>query len=270
MNIVLPEAPPAGSGVHRFIFRAACCGVEAKLPEFAIIDLIREKTRGCGRRVPVSEIRAAVIHAQSKTRSGSSYRRDPSTPEAPRWPKLDVAKRDLIAKHGIGGSELCDLSPSCTERSAEEFIDALFHDDPLLCLGLNEWKFATRRRSKWRGHCDRLSHIVPNPMSARKGKTMDGKWSERTRENTGERVYLVLDFDSGSIDDQAAIIWFLAQKRPLKMVVHSAHKSLHGWFKLGGVPEEAVLAFMTPQRKRWHTSCRSMMNTRFPLRRKVN
>jgi hypothetical protein len=62
--------------------------------------------------------------------------------------------------------------------------------------------------------------------------------------NTGERRYLVLDFDAGDADHHAAIIWFLAQKRPLKLVMHSANKSLHGWFKVAGLPDEALLAFM--------------------------
>jgi hypothetical protein len=150
----------------------------------------------------------------------------------------------LILKHGIGASDLCDLSPSPLDRDAEAFIDVLFPGDPLLCVGESEKVFATRRRSVLRGHFERLSHMVPNPMSARRGLTKNGTWSERTRANTGERLYLVLDFDAGDADHHAAIIWFLAQKRPLKLVMHSAHKSLHGWFKAAGVPEEALLAFM--------------------------
>ena len=178
--IQLPSPPTAGSGVHRWIFAAACLCVEAKLPDAVAIDVIREKSRGCGRRVPFNEIRGAIKDALRKVSRGSAYRRDPSTPEAPRWPKIDAAKRDLIFKHGIGASELCELSPCCPDRSAEEFIDTLFPGNPLLCLGLSEWRFATRRRSRWVGHVERLSHIVPNPMSAKEGKTMDGRSSERT------------------------------------------------------------------------------------------
>jgi hypothetical protein len=245
MNLSLLACPPAGTGVHGFIYHAACCAVEAKLPEFGIRDLIREKTRGCGRKVYLSEIDSAIKNARKKVSiKGVEYKRDPSTPDAPRWSKIDISKRDLICKHGIGDYDLCDLSPSCIDRSGEEFVDGLFSGNPLLCLGLSEWKCVTRRRDTWRGHVERLSHIVPSTMTARKGINMEGKSSDRCRDNTGERLYLVLDFDTGTFDDQAAIIWFLAQRRPLKMVMGSANKSRHAWFKVLGIPEVALLVFM--------------------------
>ena len=41
---------------------------------------------------------------------------------------------------------------------------------------------------------------------------------------------MVVDFDSGSLDEQAALLLYLDTKVPLALVVFSGSKSLHGWF----------------------------------------
>jgi hypothetical protein len=243
-SLLSRDCPKTGGGVHKYLFWAACLCIETKVPDAIAFDLIRQKTRGCGRRVPLGEIQDAIRYAHQKILHHIPYKREASSPEAPRWPKVDTTKRGHIIRHGIGAADLCDLSPSEPDRSAEDFIDLLFPDDPLLCVGKSNSMFATRRRRVLRNHLERLQLIVPSSMSACRGLTKDGKWSEHCRENTGPRTHLVLDFDSGSADDHAALIWFLAQKRPLKMAVHTARRGLHGWFKTAGIPEEALLAFV--------------------------
>jgi hypothetical protein len=46
------------------------------------------------------------------------------------------------------------------------------------------------------------------------------------------------------VDDHAALLWHLALKAPLAMVVHSGSKSLHGWFFCAGQPEERLRQVM--------------------------
>src|SRR5262249_31094789 len=73
------------------------------------------------------------------------------------------------------------------------------------------------------------------------GITKDGRESEHTLANTGPRRFLVVEFDSGDVDEQAALLMHLAEIAPLVVAVRSGGKSLHGWFFVHGQPEEMVL-----------------------------
>jgi len=67
-------------------------------------------------------------------------------------------------------------------------------------------------------------------MSATTGLTQDGRTSARCLGNTGPRKYLVVEQDTGTADEQAAVLLHLAERAPLVLVVTSGNKSLHGWF----------------------------------------
>ena len=99
-------------------------------------------------------------------------------------------------------------------------------------------------RSEWRGELSALQLIVPSPMTARSGLTQDGKQSSHALSITGQRRFLLIEFDQGDVDDHAALLWHLALKAPLAMVVHSGSKSLHGWFFCAGQPEERLRQVM--------------------------
>jgi hypothetical protein len=61
--------------------------------------------------------------------------------------------------------------------------------------------------------------------------------------NTGERRFLVCEFDAGTIDEHAAILLHLGRYAPLVCAVFSGRKSLHGWFFVHRHTEEKVLKF---------------------------
>jgi hypothetical protein len=130
------------------------------------------------------------------------------------------------------------------ESHTEALIDALFPGDPLLCCGLSNSDFDTRSRSEWRGELSALQLIVPSPMRAQSGLTQHGKQSSHALSITGQRRFLVVEFDQGDVDDHAALLWHLALKAPLAMIVHSGSKSLHGWFFCAGQPEERLRQVM--------------------------
>jgi hypothetical protein len=81
-------------------------------------------------------------------------------------------------------------------------------------------------------------------MSARTGRTQDGKESEHSLDNTGPRRFLVIEQDSGNTDEQAAVLLHLAERAPLALAVHSGSKSIHGWFMAAGQPEAHLHRFM--------------------------
>lgn len=242
LNELLAQPPTAGAGVHRWMFRCAR-QLHVHLPAVEIVQLLEEKTRACGRSVPRREIVAAVqdsIACAWQRNSG-----EPIQPPVRRWPAVNTEQRAAIVRDGGKLADLWEASPVRLEddATAEHFIDALFLPDALLCCGKSSSIFATKPRADWRGKFNELSLIVPSPMTARTGKTKDGRESAHTLENTGPRRFLVCEFDSGTTDEHAALLLHLAEFAPLTLAVHSGGKSLHGWFFVEDEPEERVEKF---------------------------
>ena len=123
----------------------------------------------------------------------------------------------MINETGEGLVDLWEASPVRLEDNdshTEEIIDALFPGNPLLCVGKSKAVFATQSREEWRGKLTAMQLIVPSPMLARTGRTQDGKESEHTLEATGSRRFLVVEFDTGGIDEHAALLRHLAEYAP--------------------------------------------------------
>jgi hypothetical protein len=102
-----------------------------------------------------------------------------------------------------------------------------------------------------------MQFIVPNVMTSLKGKTKEGKDSVGCLDNTGERQFLVIEFDMAeagdwgpymkewqargisTFDAEAALLVYLATKDVprfrLTMAVNRGKKSLHGWFHCQGI-----------------------------------
>jgi hypothetical protein len=81
-------------------------------------------------------------------------------------------------------------------------------------------------------------------MTARSGLTKDGRESAHALSITGPRWFLGIEQDSGTIDEQSAILLHFAAIMPLALAVHSGSKSIHGWFYFEGEPEDKLLRFM--------------------------
>src|SRR5262249_20575154 len=161
--------------------------------------------------------------------------------------KVNAEQREAMIVSGASLVDLWEISPVRFEDNTshtEEIIDRLFPGDPLLCAGKSHCDFETRSRSEWRGELAALQVIVPSPMTARIGRTQDGKESAHTLETTGPRSFLVIEQDAGAIDEQAAVLLHLAERAPLALAVHSGSKSIHGWFYCVGQSEEKLRCFM--------------------------
>ena len=239
--------PQHGSGVHQWLFKVAR-QLHPHRDEQTIVDLLTAAVDGCGRHVPLSEVVAAVESARSCAWKPNG-KCAPTSKPAPKWPAVNEAKRQAaIESAGITLADLWDKSPvRCVqgEVDAEFFTDELFPGNPLLCVGLDMANFTTAPRESFRGRLSEMSLIVPSPMSALTGKRKaDGKESAHTLANTGPRRYLVTEFDSGTADEQAALLWHLREIAPLVMVLSSGGKSLHGWWVCDGIDESTTALFM--------------------------
>jgi hypothetical protein len=240
---LLATVPHSGNGVHRWLFRVAR-HLHAHLPAGEIVTLLENAVSNCGRHVPQSEIIDAV-------KNSLVWVWQPSNDQASKlavskWPIINQEQREAIARDNGGLADLWELSRPRIEDSAqhaEDIVDELFPDNPLLCCARSQSDFDTRYREEWRGELARLQFIVPSVMTALVGKTRNGRQSKHTLSNTGARRFLVCEFDAGTIDEHAAILLHLAGYAPLVCSVFSGGKSLHGWFFVHRQPEEKVLKF---------------------------
>lgn len=238
---LLGSPPSRGGGLHNWLFRTARV-LHPFRSQDEIIELLRSAT--AGEPVKAGEIEDAVRNSADKAcqpQARSPHHREPT------WSPVDTAKRTQIIERSAGLSDLWELSPIPFEDEdahTEDVIDALFPGDPWLCCGLSNDRFKTRLRSDWRGSLAAQQLIVPSPMTGEWGVTKDGKKSQHSLSNTGPRRFLVVEQDSGTPDDQAAILVHLAARAPLVLAVFSGSKSIHGWFYCQGRPEERLRWFM--------------------------
>lgn len=242
---LLSSPPVAGSGVHPWLFRMAR-QLHAHRDEQTICDMLAAAVDGCGRHVPEAEIVAAVSSAKECAWQPNSTGRAVTTRPAPKWPTLDQAKRQSVIDTGTGVVDIWTASPiypTLDSTDTDFFLAELFPGNPLLCIGRDMASFTTAPRQDFRGRLHDKTLIVPSAMNARTGLTKKGKVSAHTLDNTGPRTYLVTEFDSGTADEQAALILHLREFAPLVMVLSSGGKSIHAWWKCHGISESVTLRF---------------------------
>lgn len=237
---IIANPPRSGEGFHNWLFRAARglwkCGREAS----DIREILENAATTCGRRVSAREIADAVRHSQT-----SAFQL--ARPQHHAWPAANHEQREAVIATGFGLVDLWEASPvrfADNEPHTEELIDRLFPGNPLLCCGQSKSDFATRSREEWRGKLSDMQLIVPSAMTARSGRTQDGKESAHALSITGPRQFLVIEQDNGTVDEQAAVLLHLAARAPLAIAVHSGSKSIHGWFLAAGQPEQTLRRFM--------------------------
>jgi hypothetical protein len=229
---LLNPCPAPGEGVHTWIYYAACRLVDAGWSN----DQAEPEIEALMTRDPYPREIIDALQSARGERRRSTPRRSPVNPTA-------IAE---IAKNGPTLVQLVSFSPQrirFEESRTEQIIDELFPGNPLLCVGASSSCFRTDLRENLRGRLDRCSLIVPSPMFAQRGRTKQGKLSAHSEANTGHRRYLVVEFDRGALDQQAALLWHLAQYVPLALVVFSGGKSAHGWLFCEGQPEDKLQRF---------------------------
>jgi hypothetical protein len=232
---LLAAPPRAGEGVHHWLFRVAR-QLHAHLPAGEIVNMLETRVANCGRHVTRNEIVSAVQNslpcAWQPRGTGAPVQ------SVSKWPRVNQEQRTAIIRDGGGLADLWELSMPRIEdnrQHTEEIIDRLFPGNPLLCCGKSNSDFDTKPRDEWRGQLSQLQFIVPSPMSAPIGRKKNPKPGENplsahTLDNTGTRRFLICEFDTGAMDEHAALLLHLGTFAPLVCAVHSGGKSLHGWF----------------------------------------
>jgi hypothetical protein len=271
---VLANPPRAGEGVNPWLFTVGR-QLHAHMNHAQMYNVLRRAVAHCGRHITEEEIRRAIRNSEE-----SAWKRDPrskadavrgrgatrskrdsepvGTVDTLRWPAICPRERDAMMARGAaaGVRTLHDLwLRSLTVdggMSCDDWMDWLFPGAEWLCLATDHPATArSRPPHKWSfGPADACGLVVPSPMTGPSGLNQEGKRSHRCLGNMGPRRWLVIEFDSGTLDEQAALHWHLRNQAAampgwpqLALVVASGGKSLHGWYGLCG-SEEVSKALM--------------------------
>ena len=243
---MLSACPRSGAGVHSWLFNVSR-QLWAHRTRDEIVATLATAGSDCGRHISNREIEAAVDRAKDCAWAPTKRTGFAPTPAASKtWPCVDAKARAAITLDGPGLPDLWEASPVRVEENrTEELIDLLFPGDPLLCCGWSSSNFHTQTREEWRGQLAAFQLIVPSPMAKPTGTKKSGPGeSSHTLDNTGPRRFLVVEFDTGTPNDHAAILLHLASCAPLVLAVHSGGKSLHGWFYCANQSEFNLRCFM--------------------------
>jgi hypothetical protein len=235
------------------LYRCACILRDAEFTPDEAAAVIDARFADYYRAIPEREVSSAVRAAYVITR-------DELNPTVPKLNESLIGR--LTANSGGKAAHLASTSPVAAphELVTGKVLDLLYSGDPYLCLGvtkavtepsgLHRVPIAkTKRRSEFRPNESVYELIVPNPMTAPKGHTRDGRISERCLANSASFwTYQVIEFDRGTEDEQAALILHLAHlaaasQGRLRMVVHSGGKSLHAWFDVAAMQPDELERF---------------------------
>jgi hypothetical protein len=220
-SALLKRAEDEGMNYHDMFVLAASAMKRLGRPPEEAIEIMNEAADKVSRRQPATgEIERAVNFIyQSDVGTGRQWER-PSD-------RVKI-NRNLIAEFASKGniSELQGRSgPIPTDTKT--ILNDLYGKDELLHLAPDIYRGDVKSQSEWLSDgVDEMQFICPANFKDRKGG--------RLAENVDYRKYVVFETDDlpNDWDGQAGLLERLAQVMPLRMVVWSGGKSLHGWYSI--------------------------------------
>ena len=260
--------------------RALLCrrrGFDAPTTEHILTDWCAQNRHAFtpGHEPTPAAIQRAARRACDRRPRGTEWtytRTNPSRtlPARPPKPAELRGEGEVVAllEHIWGGYDLNDLILEGTHDPACFRMSHIYRPDELVCRGWTITNAAGEEVPHYRtirgipptypldADDDHTppEFIVPNAMIAAQGRTQEGHWGARTKNNAchpDDRRILVVEFDEekgpdGVIakipqDSQARRLRFLNTGDPhLLMVVDSSNKSLHGWFDVSRTEPTAL------------------------------
>lgn len=243
-DAVLSSLPkPGGNGYHTAILGAANVGIRCGYDPHAVAAEIRAHTHTGGRRVPDSEIMAAVNKA-AKGSSGTSGRSRVGHLHNPRpvktFDECAFMQARLQESNGVSEVDVWQASPIRVDWSekqdAVELLQRLYDPGDMLFLG-DQYGTKVKPVGQWladfKGGEPIPPHIIPNPLTGMEGTTKDGKPSFRADSCVKSFRFAVAEFDGMSREDQIRFWWSV--NLPVCALIDSGGKSLHAWIRIDDV-----------------------------------
>ncbi len=223
--------------VHRSqveLFRDASGMTLAGLSLDQQLEILRHRFAFYYRPIEDREIENAIRSAMSNGTSAGEKEKLPKVNEDLRQAALESSPYKTLSDLKLASKV---KTPELLSSSA--VLDRLFSADQLVCMASDKATAQTGPRNYFRGREESLPFIVPNAMSAAWGLNTSGRRSSRCNDNVGPITRTVVEFDSGTLDEQASLIGAIAACGvALDMVLWSGGKSLHAWFDLANLADE--------------------------------
>jgi hypothetical protein len=223
-----------------------------KLSESEAVELIYRKfeEKPQRRKLQPREVENAVASAFNSSgvkTSTNKYKFTPSeskTSEDSYWnenlaklPAKDQCEETIktaLEEYKWSVSLMLNESPLKADQwSPQEVLSPLYQPEDLMCTG-TFYHPNVKPIAYWMKNGMAGDLFCPNPMRCETGINMDGKVSQRCRDNTGKRKFIVYESDDKelSFDQKAGLVKSLWKETgaSLRMVVHSGGKSLHAFF----------------------------------------
>jgi hypothetical protein len=254
----LSEAPRAGTGLHDWILATSR---ELLLSGYSKEDALRlmvERSTGKGREVS-REISDALDGAAQWIENegviiGGYRNHNPVN----RWEEIQykIANYSPAIVPKDKRPEYYEVDPRLREKAIgyqikPEGAKGYFKWSKLFCIdALNlcvtriakRPYFVIRPLSEWKtSELAEFGYMVPSPMF----KAGEGFSGIKNDCNTSKRMYQIIEFDSGTLEEQWYLLGYLeeTQDMPLAMVVFSGNKSLHGFFACYHLDEYEIRTF---------------------------
>ncbi len=218
----------------RELFRDAVGMSEAGLTFDEQCAVLRLRFDGYYRRIEDREIENAVRSAMGLGGSGTAARRA--------YPSVNPELRRTAIVDSLF-TTVDDLKKASRVQNPGELrsgavLDLFFNADDLVCMASTKQAAQTDRRCEFLGLERGLPFIVPNAMSAQWALNSQNRPSVRCNSNVGPIRRVIVEFDAGSLDEQAALIGHLMKHGcAVDMVLFSGGKSLHAWVNVESLSE---------------------------------
>jgi hypothetical protein len=268
----LVENPDCSSGTHprlRQLAKWLCVYFPPDELPGAALHWLREAANRCDRVPDDAELKRLIAWARAIT--GQDQRGTQGTYQSQSSIKPDLERIYELIIAGLTLEEYRETSPlrlwDAPERQSAAVLDLwqVYSDisDPWVCYGSRD-RFWARPLSFFRERAQVFEQIVPSPMRAQKGITVDGHESEHSKDGTGPRLCLVTEFDFSPVtprrkpsiwaslikrcaerdrsvlDMNAALAAHLSSRGPHWLSVYSGGKSIQNWFACKGVDEHKL------------------------------
>jgi len=233
-------APPQKGSGHRELFRDACILRRHGFTTAEQEQVLRERFANYYRDISDRELADAINNA-----AGAREK------HWPRWPRPQASLIARILSAPGSLDQVREASPVKVPGSLKtgDVLDRFIQKEDILCMGKSAAHSETEVRSWFRGREHEYQLVVPNAMRATTGTTKDGRPSRRCLGNSGQWRTQVIEFDSGTISEQARLHCALSSiGGALRMLVLSGGKSLHGWYDVRDWQPRELEAF------RWHAA----------------
>jgi len=219
----------------------------AGLPEATLLHDIRNNIPAGSRRVPDSEIKAAINKATAECEPVTNTTRPTTkrhrTPHKPRKPFDGVAYRQKLIKRseGVSEAEIWEASPyritwQPGPLDALHVLHTLYAPNEILFIGEQyDTKVQTVADCITQieaGHTE--PYIIPNPFDGKVHKTKDDKPSWRCDEAVLHHRFALVEFDDMPKKSQIAFWHSIITDNllPVAALIDAGNKSIHSWLRV--------------------------------------